>query len=182
MSLMGEEMVSDWHRYSIRYDTIRYDSIRYQYVATPVSNFIKWDESYGRSDGWGLTSVLDTILYQIPIWRWQKYRSQKVCRIVSFKIWNTYTNNFIAIRYLIQYQIPNIKKAKYHIKKVKYCIVAFMIWNTNMNDFIATWMPPHKGNSLFISKFPKRRVLNLTKLGPWEADNIVKNIIKVSFC
>ena len=37
--------------------------------------------------------------------------------------------------------------------------------------------------SLFnlISDIKELTVLNLTKLGPWEAGNIVKNIVKVSY-
>ena len=45
-----------------------------------------------------------------------------------------------------------------------------------MIDLIATRMSSLEGILLFISEITKLTVLNLTKLGPWEADSIIKEI------
>ena len=52
-----------------------------------------------------------------------------------------------------------------------------MIWNMYEIDLIANLTTLSKDNFYLLVKFPKLTVLTLTKLGVWEADSIVKNIL-----
>ena len=42
-----------------------------------------------------------------------------------------------------------------------------------------TWPPAY---NYLCAKFGNMKVLNLTKLGSWEADSIIANIVKVLYC